>query len=446
MLERNEIANFSLYKKQVTIFAPTNEAFQKNQKPIDNDNLVLYHMINLAKTVTELSSQYNYVTSELDGNPPLWITLRRGTYHDDHYINNARILQNQSNYKARNAANTEDQVLHKIDEVLVPVFSPKSSADRLFNPNAWDFIAKFESFNFKTYRIRTFRQRINQTNKAEIFKNEGGHTFFIPIDDGFKDSKPESVDGKVIDGHVIPKRVLFTEPTMKDYMFETLAESDNIRVFISFSQDTESKSKTIYIKSHTRVSEGNITKGVVIAAIKEANIPVKNGVIHLIHKPLMIVDHSVKQFLEAVQVLERHLIVGDVALTMEKIKAMANDTSISYGKEIYTNKKETELETVRDSLKIAVEERINSFFGTQSHFVMVFRETMSVKQKEGAGRAEKRTEELVNNVREIISNAPRTSVRTLSQQVGVSIGTCHTILKKDLPVIKKSRKSTIPEE
>lgn len=46
------------------------------------------------------------------------------------------------------------------------------------------------------------------------------------------------------------------------------------------------------------VSEGNITKGVVMAAIKEANIPVKNGVIHLIHKPLMIVDHSVKQFLE----------------------------------------------------------------------------------------------------------------------------------------------------
>ncbi|KRT80042.1 hypothetical protein AMK59_6714, partial [Oryctes borbonicus] len=531
--------------------------------------------VNLAKTVNQLGSTYSYVTSELDGNPPLWITHRRGPYHDDHYINNARILLNQSNFKSKNAAHTEDQVLHKIDEVLVPVCSPKSSADRLFNPNAWDFIAKFESFNFKTYRIRTFRQRINQTYKADIFRNEGGHTFFIPIDDGFKDSKPESVDGKVIDGHVIPRKVLFTEPTQKDNMFETLAESDNIRVFITFSQDTESKSKTIYIKSHTMVSEGNITKGVVMAAIKEANIPVKNGVIHLIHKPLMIVDHSVKQFLEekedgplsrfyqeivdsgdvgnefmqtiqrahsvtlfaprnaawddgnlknllrdkskfrdllnmhlvvedklymdkirennikqvyqaptlnkkknlyfnvaefgnnrtltvegggvnatviqpdiaakngiihitdrvlgvpyttvldklrtdpmlndtyhlgqncgfnrqfndttrrytffvprdrawqqarvtmpsaikklfmldfcyfAVQVLERHLIVGDVPLTMEKIKAMANDTTISYGKEIYTNKKEVELETVRDNLKIAVEERVNSSF------------------------------------------------------------------------------------
>lgn len=74
----------------------------------------------------------------------------------------------------------------------------------------------------------------------------------------------------------------------------------------------------------------------------------------------------------------------------------------------------------------------DSFRHTVTHSVMVFRETGSVKQKEGAGRAKKRTEELVNNVREIINNAPRTSVRALSQQVGVSIGTCHTILKKDL--------------
>lgn len=52
--------------------------------------------------------------------------------------------------------------------------------------------------------------------------------------------------------------------------------------------------------------------------------------------------------------------MGDTPLTMEMIKAMANDTTISYGKEIYTNKKEVELVTVRDRLKIAVEERVNS--------------------------------------------------------------------------------------
>ncbi|XP_025835129.1 fasciclin-1 [Agrilus planipennis] len=38
--------------------------------------------------------------------------------------------------------------------------------------------------------------------------------------------------------------------------------------------------------------------GVVFAEIVKANIPVQNGVIHLIHKPLMIVDFTVKQFIE----------------------------------------------------------------------------------------------------------------------------------------------------
>lgn len=35
-----------------------------------------------------------------------------------------------------------------------------------------------------------------------------------------------------------------------------------------------------------------------MAEIVRANIPVRNGVIHLIHRPLMIVDTTVMQFLE----------------------------------------------------------------------------------------------------------------------------------------------------
>lgn len=35
-----------------------------------------------------------------------------------------------------------------------------------------------------------------------------------------------------------------------------------------------------------------------MAEIIRANIPVKNGVVHLIHRPLMVVDTTVMQFLE----------------------------------------------------------------------------------------------------------------------------------------------------
>ena len=37
--------------------------------------------------------------------------------------------------------------------------------------------------------------------------------------------------------------------------------------------------------------------GAVLAEIVRANIPVANGVVHLIDRPLMIVDTTVKQFL-----------------------------------------------------------------------------------------------------------------------------------------------------
>lgn len=53
-----------------------------------------------------------------------------------------------------------------------------------------------------------------------------------------------------------------------------------------------------YVKSNTVVGDSKHSTGVVLAEIVQANIPVKNGVVHLIHRPLMVVDTTVKQFLE----------------------------------------------------------------------------------------------------------------------------------------------------
>jgi len=55
---------------------------------------------------------------------------------------------------------------------------------------------------------------------------------------------------------------------------------------------------TDYVKSNTVVGDQNHAEGVVLAEIVKANIPVRNGVVHLIHRPLMVVDTTVKQFLE----------------------------------------------------------------------------------------------------------------------------------------------------
>lgn len=53
-----------------------------------------------------------------------------------------------------------------------------------------------------------------------------------------------------------------------------------------------------YVKSQTLSGDGLHTQGVVLGEIVKANIPVRNGVVHLIHRPLVIVDTTVVQFLE----------------------------------------------------------------------------------------------------------------------------------------------------
>lgn len=64
-----------------------------------------------------------------------------------------------------------------------------------------------------------------------------------------------------------------------------------------------------YVKSHTVVGDGTHTEGVVLAEIVKANIPVKNGVVHLIHRPLMVVDTTVTQFLEVCMLYEPYFVV-----------------------------------------------------------------------------------------------------------------------------------------
>lgn len=100
------------------------------------------------------------------------------------------------------------------------------------------------------------------------------------------------LDGNVIAGHIIPNRVLFTRPTAKDMPFETLANGDYLSIVILIS-GTEGK---LYAKSHTLIGDSLRPTGEIIAEIVRANIPVKNGVVHLIKRPLIIFDRNLTLF------------------------------------------------------------------------------------------------------------------------------------------------------
>lgn len=69
---------------------------------------------------------------------------------------------------------------------------------------------------------------------------------------------------------------------------------------------------TVYINSNTLVGDTKHSAGVVLAEVVKANIPVKNGVVHLIQRPLMVVDTTINQFLEVSPVKRSRIIqLGD---------------------------------------------------------------------------------------------------------------------------------------
>ncbi|XP_045765783.1 fasciclin-1 isoform X3 [Maniola jurtina] len=302
LLERNAVVNTSLQYRQMTLFAPTNEAFQRYSGEMD-DSLVLFHISNLATTLANLDYS---ISSELDGNPPLWITRRRDTMHDDIYVNNAKVDISRS-YQATNR-NGKLQVLHVIDQVLQPLLplGQSSGGSPVYNPNAYQFLEHSDVFNVGPHRLRSFRQKVNQLQKKEVFNADGRHTFFIPVDEGFKPTtRSDLIDAKVVDGHVIPHQVLFTQATPDTKEFKSLAFSDNVKVIISFTTSINGKEEITFVKSNTVAGDAKHSRGVVLADIVRANIPVKNGVVHLIQRPLMVVDTTIVDFLKGRKGIEK---------------------------------------------------------------------------------------------------------------------------------------------
>lgn len=49
------------------------------------------------------------------------------------------------------------------------------------------------------------------------------------------------IDKKVIDGHIIPNRVMFTAPARLDEPYPTLAFEDNLKVTITFFTQNDGK-------------------------------------------------------------------------------------------------------------------------------------------------------------------------------------------------------------
>ncbi|KAH8388654.1 hypothetical protein KR093_011727 [Drosophila rubida] len=283
LLEQNPVANSTLTLRSCTIFVPTNEAFQRYK----GNAQVLYHMTTAAFSQSQLKTS---VPSDMEGNPPLYITNGR---NGDIYVNNARIIPSLSVELTNREG--KRQVMHIIDEVLEPL-TAKSSTTEMNNMDAMQFMRVADQLNLGNRTLRTYRTQVAIAKKESLFESPGFHTFLVPIDEGFKHSTRSSlVDAKVIDGHVIPNTVIFTAASEHDEPKTSAAFEDQIKVTVSFFRQKDGK---MYVKSNTFLGDAKHKEGVVLAEIVKANIPIKNGVVHLIHRPLMIIDTTVTQFLQ----------------------------------------------------------------------------------------------------------------------------------------------------
>lgn len=53
--------------------------------------------------------------------------------------------------------------------------------------------------------------------------------------------RPDMIDKKVIDGHVIPNHVIFTAPAHLEQQYETAAFEDNLKVTATFFAQNDGK-------------------------------------------------------------------------------------------------------------------------------------------------------------------------------------------------------------
>jgi hypothetical protein len=159
-------------------------------------------------------------------------------------------------------------------------------------PTAYDFLEHHHRWKIGDRKVSSFLNRIRFHDRQNLFTRSGGHTFFIPIDDKIDDHRLQSIDSYIIDAHVIPHFVLFTRPTEKDFIFETASNGDYIYIVVALTR----KNGKDYVKSHTILGNTDHKKGEILAEIVRGNIPVANGVVHLISQPLGVFDRELKPF------------------------------------------------------------------------------------------------------------------------------------------------------
>lgn len=181
------------------------------------------------------------------------------------FINNAMVNRAKSNSIATNDLG-ETQYMHVIEEVLQPLTKqPRSSIENANGFTAFQLLTHWDSLEIGGHKIKEFGNKVIGTQKEKVFNSIGFHTYFIPVDEGFKPPpRSDLFDARVIDAHVVPDRVIFTAAAPLNEPLETLTFEDNLKVKVTFftqSEGRHTKSKSLEQILNCASRDGDRTVG-----------------------------------------------------------------------------------------------------------------------------------------------------------------------------------------
>lgn len=301
ILENDTLIPTLMDRLPFTAFLPSDDALRNYTGPNPDYQFISYHLSNQAILIQDAEK---VITSYLSGNPPLYVTKVpnskpsiTGWEDHDYYINNALVIT--ANQKAT-ASDGSEQVLHIIDEVMAPT---RKSVGKGSIPTAGGVIEEFQSYGYNDETsIARFQERVKELDEMNVFESKGINTYFIPVDKLVtSDDEQVTLNKHTINGHIIPDVALFTRPTSSSEepeWMESAAFADNLKVLLKISKVADSKNNIgYYATSNTLVADMQHPKGTSMARIIKGNIPVSNGVIHLIDRPLMSTADSIFSYL-----------------------------------------------------------------------------------------------------------------------------------------------------
>lgn len=309
-LQKDQISEIWLKTRTATVLAPTDQAFaayQARGRSLDN-NVAPYHIVGA------IVYKHNFPTTMSSTKPiaaPLTFTFQdphteqpgirpyQPHQHGDssqrqYFVGNAKIVDVKTGFRSESEG--QEQVLYVIDEVLEP-FIPRDSG---IAPTANEFIQGRIHYTTVDTPSETFASLVRQHNLEGLFDRPGNNTFFIPRITGNENSRITNLDADTVRAHVVPNRALYFRTIEANTEYRTAAWNDKLQVGVSLPETNTSTRAGSRIQSRTHKSENKDHHiGLVRTGLVTANIPVRNGVVHIIESPLMVVDITIWDFIEA---------------------------------------------------------------------------------------------------------------------------------------------------